>query len=123
MIPAAPLRLSAAALRAPLPRRHISFSQPRLRINREPFSFTFSTHRALLEKSPSSPNKRRDDKASSGTPEYPSFSFEALGISKNMRIGVIVVLSIFGTIETWFWCQWAWRWWKGGDGGNGEEVQ
>ncbi|UPK95942.1 hypothetical protein LCI18_006877 [Fusarium solani-melongenae] len=47
-----------------------------------------------------------------GNPEYPAFSLDSLGLSKNMMI-VLVLISIFGTIETWFYCQAIWRWWKG----------
>ncbi|PTB41861.1 hypothetical protein M441DRAFT_57948 [Trichoderma asperellum CBS 433.97] len=45
--------------------------------------------------------------------ELPKFSFEGLGMSKNVRIFVIAVLSIFGTIETWVWCKGIYRWWNG----------
>ncbi|KAH0492003.1 hypothetical protein TgHK011_003403 [Trichoderma gracile] len=45
--------------------------------------------------------------------ELPPFSFEGLGMSKNARIFVIAVLSIFGTIETWVWCKGIYRWWYG----------
>lgn len=51
-----------------------------------------------------------------GNPEYPKFSFEALGVSRNMKIALIVVLTIFGSIETWFWCRAIWQWWKGDQG-------
>lgn len=47
-----------------------------------------------------------------GNPEYPAFSLDSLGLSKNMKIVVLVLISIFGTIETWFYCQAIWRWWK-----------
>ncbi|KAH7254590.1 hypothetical protein B0J15DRAFT_494673 [Fusarium solani] len=49
----------------------------------------------------------------SGNPSYPAFSLDALGLSKNMKVVVLVLISIFGTIETWFYCQAIWRWWKG----------
>ncbi|KAL6856801.1 hypothetical protein J3F83DRAFT_751866 [Trichoderma novae-zelandiae] len=45
--------------------------------------------------------------------ELPSFSFEGLGMSRNVKIFVIAVLSIFGTIETWVWCKGIYRWWNG----------
>ncbi|RMJ11819.1 hypothetical protein CDV36_008527 [Fusarium kuroshium] len=48
-----------------------------------------------------------------GNPELPAFSLESMGLSKNMRIVVLVLISIFGTMETWFYCQAIWRWWKG----------
>ncbi|UKZ72311.1 uncharacterized protein TrAtP1_013254 [Trichoderma atroviride] len=61
---------------------------------------TFSAHSSLL-------NQKQKDS------ELPKFSFEGLGMSKNSRIFVIVVLSIFGTIETWVWCKGIYRWWYG----------
>ncbi|KAL7807903.1 hypothetical protein V8C44DRAFT_336681 [Trichoderma aethiopicum] len=45
--------------------------------------------------------------------ELPSFSFEGLGMSRNTKVFVIAVLSIFGTIETWVWCKGIYRWWNG----------
>lgn len=60
----------------------------------------FSAHPSLL-------NQQQKDS------ELPKFSFEGLGMSKNSRIFVIVVLSIFGTIETWVWCKGIYRWWYG----------
>ncbi|PTB64940.1 hypothetical protein BBK36DRAFT_1142864 [Trichoderma citrinoviride] len=45
--------------------------------------------------------------------ELPSFSFEGPGMSRNVKIFVIAVLSIFGTIETWVWCKGIYRWWNG----------
>lgn len=61
---------------------------------------TFSAQSSLL-------NQEQKDN------ELPKFSFEGLGMSKNSRIFVIVVLSIFGTIETWVWCKGIYRWWNG----------
>ena len=68
----------------------------------------FSTGRPRLTKPPSS-------KPANPNPEYPPFSFEALGISRNMKLVIIGLLSVFGTLESWFWCKAIWRWWKGGD--------
>ena len=51
-----------------------------------------------------------------GEPEIPSFSLDSLGLSKNMKMLVVGLVCVFGTIETWFWCQAIWRWWKGGEG-------
>ncbi|KAK1244300.1 hypothetical protein MKX07_003099 [Trichoderma sp. CBMAI-0711] len=45
--------------------------------------------------------------------QLPRFSFEGLGMSRNAKIFVIAVLSIFGTIETWVWCKGIYRWWYG----------
>lgn len=50
---------------------------------------------------------------SSVNPEMPKFSLDGLGLSRNMKIFLVVVLSIFGTMETWFYCKAIWRWWKG----------
>lgn len=46
-------------------------------------------------------------------PELPKFSFEGLGISKNMKLFLIGILGVLGTIETWFWCKAIWRWYNG----------
>ncbi|EGD90233.1 hypothetical protein H112_02704 [Trichophyton rubrum D6] len=45
----------------------------------------------------------------------PPVSLESLGIGKNMKIVLLVVLSVLGTIEMWFWCKAIWTWWKGGE--------
>ena len=39
-------------------------------------------------------------------------SFESLGIGKNMKVFLLVILGVFGSIETWFWCKAIWIWWK-----------
>ncbi|CAG9954772.1 unnamed protein product [Clonostachys rosea f. rosea IK726] len=60
--------------------------------------------------------KQADDrKNNNGDIEMPSFSLSSLGLSKNMKILVLGIISIFGTIETWFWCKAIWRWWKGSE--------
>ncbi|KAK2616291.1 hypothetical protein QQS21_000725 [Conoideocrella luteorostrata] len=46
-------------------------------------------------------------------PELPVFSFEELGISKSMKFVLIGIISIFATMETWMYCTWIWRRWKG----------
>lgn len=43
----------------------------------------------------------------------PAFNISSLGLSRNMKIFLLVVLSIFGTIETWFWCKAIYHWWGG----------
>ncbi len=50
-----------------------------------------------------------------GNPELPSFSLNGLGASKGVKTAIIIILCIFGTMETWMWCKWAWNWWKGSD--------
>ncbi|KAH7309649.1 hypothetical protein B0I35DRAFT_482401 [Stachybotrys elegans] len=53
--------------------------------------------------------------------EIPAFDFKSLGLSKNMRIVVLVIVSIFGTFETYFYCMAIWRWWKGKQAEAAEE--
>lgn len=47
--------------------------------------------------------------------EPPAFNLESLGLSRNMKLLVLGIVSVFGTIETWFWCKAIWRWWKGAE--------
>ncbi|PGG98820.1 hypothetical protein AJ80_09457 [Polytolypa hystricis UAMH7299] len=56
-------------------------------------------------------------------PEYPTFSLDSLGLSRNMKIFLIGILCVFGTMETWFWCKAIWRWWKGGEKEEDEVVE
>ncbi len=51
-----------------------------------------------------------------GNPELPKFSLDGLGVGRNMKAFLIVVLCIFGTMETWFYCKAIWRWWYGEQG-------
>jgi hypothetical protein len=41
------------------------------------------------------------------------FSFEALGITGWTKWTIIGVVSVLGTMETVFYVNWVWRWWKG----------
>ncbi|KAJ2968214.1 hypothetical protein NQ176_g9288 [Zarea fungicola] len=61
-------------------------------------------------------SKANSQESQNGNPELPKFSLDGLGVSKNMKIFLVVVLSIFGTMETWFYCKAIWRWWKGEQG-------
>ena len=62
----------------------------------------------------------RDNTSANPNPQLPSFSLSSLGLSKNMRIFVITLFLIFGSVETWVWCQAIWHWWKGSsDEGKG----
>lgn len=66
-------------------------------------NFSTSRHRLATKQPP---------KDSSKSPEEPppmNFSFEGLGMSRNTRIAVLVILSIFGTIESIFWISWIWE--------------
>ncbi|UNI16440.1 hypothetical protein JDV02_002872 [Purpureocillium takamizusanense] len=57
----------------------------------------------------------QDRQHEGGNPELPSFSLNGLGASKGVKTAIIIILGIFGTMETWMWCKWAWNWWKGSD--------
>lgn len=46
-------------------------------------------------------------------PEIPQFSLDALDIKRKMMVFIYGILGVFGTVETWFWYQWAKRWWEG----------
>lgn len=80
----------------------------------------FSTQSALLNKH----TRPKPDSEESGSDpmQTPSVTLEALGIGKNMKLFLIAVLGVFGTIETWFWCKAIWIWWKG-DREGGEIVK
>ncbi|KAH7042263.1 hypothetical protein B0J12DRAFT_579520 [Macrophomina phaseolina] len=97
-------RLARLRLVAPLARR------PTAAHFRPTASAAFSTWPSLRPGQRSDP---KHDSEPSANPDYPPFSFEALGVSKNMKMGIIGLLSVFGTIETWFWCKAIWRWWNG----------
>ncbi|KAH7147691.1 hypothetical protein DER46DRAFT_615613 [Fusarium sp. MPI-SDFR-AT-0072] len=58
-------------------------------------------------------SKAQQNETSGSNPSYPAFSLNSLGLSRRTRIVVMVVLSIFGTIETWVWCKAIWQWRKG----------
>ncbi|RYO86397.1 hypothetical protein DL766_006973 [Monosporascus sp. MC13-8B] len=69
---------------------------------------SFSTHQARLREQ----TKGHDDK-SPGNPEIPRISFADLGMSRNVKVVVYVLIGIFGTIESIVWTQAIWRWFKG----------
>ncbi|KAM0263173.1 hypothetical protein ACHAQJ_001328 [Trichoderma viride] len=69
----------------------------------------FNGHSTLRNFSIQAPLRNQQQK----NDELPSFSFEGLGMSRNVKIFIIGVLSIFGTIETWVWCKGIYRWWNG----------
>ncbi|EFR03332.1 hypothetical protein MGYG_06329 [Nannizzia gypsea CBS 118893] len=92
-------------------------SQIHLLRNPRPTSVpTFSTYAALFNsKSPSNASAGPDSDPNNDPYRTPPVSLESLGIGKNMKILLLVVLSVLGTIETWFWCKAIWTWWKGGE--------
>ena len=94
---------------------------------------TFSTRATPLSissRDPASPAKPGSAKTRAHNHEQvdadaegqaPSFSFEGLGISRNMKIVLLVILGGFGSIETYFWCRAIWTWWVGGEEGGTRE--
>ena len=44
----------------------------------------------------------------------PQISFKDLGMSRNVKIFVYLVIGVLGTMETVFWTKAIWRWFKGG---------
>lgn len=81
---------------------------------------TFSTRAPLLNvKGPGRGSSKPRSDAEKASSEHedpfstPSVSLESLGIGKNMKIFLLGVLCVLGTIETWFWCKAIWIWWKG----------
>ncbi|KAJ7676168.1 hypothetical protein B0H14DRAFT_3065971, partial [Mycena olivaceomarginata] len=47
---------------------------------------------------------------------------EKFGIGKSMRITLYVILGVTSAIETWFYCFWAWQWWKRRAGQESEDA-
>ncbi|KAF4211377.1 hypothetical protein CNMCM8980_002223 [Aspergillus fumigatiaffinis] len=78
---------------------------------------SFSTHFAVANKQIGS-QKGQSQGNHSQNPEIPSFSLDSLGLSKTTKTVVLVILGVFGTIESWFWVQTVWRWWKSDDEGT-----
>lgn len=75
---------------------------------------SFSSHFAVANKQ-SGPHKGQSQGNHPQNTEIPSFSFDSLGPAKTTKTVVLVIFGVFGTIESWFWAQAIWRWWKGDD--------
>ncbi|KAL4936700.1 hypothetical protein BDV06DRAFT_88719 [Aspergillus oleicola] len=88
-----------------LPRAPASNARSTLQIR----AAAFSTRAIYLEKLPSSTPNQKEQPVN---PEVPRFSFEGLGISKNVKIVLYTLLSIWGTFETYFYYQALMRWWR-----------
>ena len=73
----------------------------------------FSTKSMSLNKMYTKP-KSESEVSGSDLLQTPSVSLGSLGIGKKMKVFLIAILCVFGTIETWFWCKAIWIWWKGG---------
>ncbi|KAL4791432.1 hypothetical protein BDV19DRAFT_293401 [Aspergillus venezuelensis] len=87
-----------------LPRAHIYSGRWGSQIR----TTAFSTRPSHLDKSSSSSSPKTERV----NPEIPRFSFEGLGISKNVKIILYTLLSIWGTFETYFYYQALMRWWR-----------
>ncbi|KAL6852295.1 hypothetical protein ACO1O0_006836 [Amphichorda felina] len=72
-----------------LPRPHLPSSQ-------SPFS-THIPHR----------NKQNTD------PEMPAFTLQGLGISRNMKVALVTLVCVFGTMETYTYYRWFKGWYYG----------
>lgn len=112
------LRPTASLVRAQLGRQLLAPaaalpSRALARLSRAPSSL-FSTRSRLLESQRQAPPKAETKENATENPSFET-SFASLGLSRNMKIFLIVVVSIFGTMETWFYCKAAWIWWKGGE--------
>ena len=73
-------------------------------------SFTRYLHQSVYQQSR---NRPRQSNPSNQNPSYPALNLDSLGLGKHMKLALIIILSIFGTIETWFWCKAIWEWRKG----------
>jgi hypothetical protein len=72
----------------------------------------FSAQTRLAEYKQPEQKQRKAD-SSQPIPELPGFSLDSLGLTKRMRTALIVVLCIFGTIETFTWTMFFYnRFWK-----------
>ena len=43
----------------------------------------------------------------------PQVNFKDLGMSRNVKIFVYLIIGVFATMETVFWAKAIWRWFKG----------
>ncbi|KAJ7717012.1 hypothetical protein B0H16DRAFT_1898129 [Mycena metata] len=106
-----PARISAfAGFLEPASRLRATLPAPSLRA-RQLFS---ASRPLLLEKQPGAP-----------TPDAPKKPdrWEELGISKNMKILLLVIFTILGTIETWVWTKGILRWYYGAPKEEEEGVE
>ncbi|KFA69071.1 hypothetical protein S40285_10314 [Stachybotrys chlorohalonatus IBT 40285] len=116
----AALRFVAAGARAQL-HRPTRVTSSKLSIEAYSKHTRFSTA-SMHANQPKSPEQPKAAKANGPQEiETPSFDLASLGLGKNMKILVLAIISIFGTIETWFWCKVIWRWWRGESTDNPEQ--
>ncbi|KAL4964276.1 uncharacterized protein BDV14DRAFT_175148 [Aspergillus stella-maris] len=86
----------------PLAPTHSSRRGPQIRAT------AFSTSAISLDKSSPSSTQKKEPV----NPEVPRFSFEGLGISKNVKIVLYTLLSTWGAFETYFYYQAFMRCWR-----------
>jgi len=67
----------------------------------------------------SAPEKPTKKPTSSQNPSFES-KFKDLGATRTVKIVVIGAISVLATIESIFWAQAGWRWWKGNAKNGGE---
>lgn len=70
----------------------------------------FSTHPQSFQDRKTSNHERKPHE----NPSMPQISFKDLGMSRNVKIFVYLVIGVLGTMETVFWTKAIWRWFKGG---------
>jgi hypothetical protein len=90
------LHLRTLPLLSPLPRLALLRTHP---------------HRRLIHiPPPPDPNisANTSPKSDSTNPTYPAFSLQGLGMSKPIKIVVIAILTVFGTMESVFWAKLLW---------------
>ncbi|KAI1647228.1 uncharacterized protein F4817DRAFT_111241 [Daldinia loculata] len=70
--------------------------------------FSTSSPGLSTKKPANDPSKQQPD-------EIPpmGFSFEGLGMTRRTKIAVIIIISIFATMETIFYIRWFWGWYSG----------
>ncbi|KAJ5728801.1 uncharacterized protein N7483_003309 [Penicillium malachiteum] len=77
-----------------------------------PFTTFLHLHQKPTEKQKSDPNYY-----GSKPPETPlAMSFESIGIGKNLKLLILTMLAVSGTIEVLTYGREIWLWWKGSEG-------
>ncbi|KAI0745470.1 hypothetical protein C8Q76DRAFT_789854 [Earliella scabrosa] len=126
MQPVTTIRFTPAAALRPFLARRPTLSRTRLHssvVSSPLYSSPFSTYRPLLQGSKPRSSDKPKDAPSSGNPDFPSWSFEELGISKNMKIVIYALVGVLGTIETWTWSRAAYYWWNGRQSDDSDDDQ
>ncbi|KAJ5724583.1 hypothetical protein N7493_006311 [Penicillium malachiteum] len=78
----------------------------------QPFTTFLQLHQKPTEEQKADPNYY-----GSRPPETPlAMSFESIGIGKNLKLLIITMLAVSGTIEVLTYGREIWLWWKGSEG-------